>query len=104
MDVDAAKPFAARKVDSAANQVEREGGSPETLTHRKALKFYKVAKKSRAKTPGGFSPNEADEMRRTMIIAVELFGEWTILFRHIDGRTDGIHHQKIVKATDEFSL
>ena len=94
-------PLRRAKSISAANQVECECGPPETLTHRKALKLYKVAKKSRAKTPGGFSPNEADEMRRTMIIAVKLFGERIIQFRHIDGRADGIDHQKIVKATDD---
>ena len=55
MAVETGKSFALGKVNSSANQVESEGGPAETLTHREALKLYKVTKKSRAKTSSRLS-------------------------------------------------
>ncbi|TPV97762.1 MAG: hypothetical protein USCAAHI_02798 [Beijerinckiaceae bacterium] len=79
MAIDARKPFASGKVDTSANQVECEGETSEAFTHREALKLNKVTKKPHTKTSGRFPTNESDEIRSAMIVAIELFDEWTIL-------------------------
>jgi len=89
MAVETGKSFALGEVDSSANQVEREGDRRKLLrTARRSsfTKSLKIAREDIQQAP----PNKADEMCRAMIVAVELFDKWAILFRHIDGCADAI--------------
>src|SRR5262249_40165427 len=82
--------------DARLHELERHPGAPELVPHREPLHFGEFAEEAHPQTACGLVADEADEVSRHKIVAVEFFLDWTVLLGEIDRRTDRGHEHEII--------
>ena len=79
----AAKALPAHVTNRGAHDIEGDTRSSEFLAYRKTLELYKISEVARSKAASGLAVDEADEMRRHPVVAVEFLCVRAGLFREV---------------------
>src|SRR5262249_19224291 len=90
--IDSPEALAAHKINASEDKFVSEAGLAEFFQHGQPFQFREVVEKPRPNATGRFPFDKPDEVGSAVVVPIEFFREWALLFRDVNGGSNRINH------------